>query len=269
MAGGEGPARRLRSPDVTAWALDLDGVVWRGSETVPGAPEAIDHLRRVGVPLAFVTNSAVRTPAEVAAKLAGHGIPDAEDLVVTSAMAAAHHLEPGERVVMIGSGGLRAAIEQRGAVVVDGPPEACAGADAAIVGLTHDLTYDDLTRAMTAIRSGARFIATNDDATFPDADRLLPGNGSIVAAVATASGATPVVAGKPHTTITDLVRAMLGADGVMVGDRPETDGLFARALGYRFGLVLTGVIGEDDLPVEPEPDVVALDLAALVEKLAP
>ncbi|MEL7209697.1 MAG: HAD hydrolase-like protein, partial [Actinomycetota bacterium] len=115
----------------------------------------------------------------------------------------------------------------------------------------------------------ARFVATNDDATFPDADRLLPGNGSIVAAVATAAGAVPTVAGKPHPTITDLVRNRLGPDGVMVGDRPETDGLFARALGYRFGLVLTGVITADDLPVEPTPDVVEHDLAALVAALAP
>ncbi|MEM9133781.1 MAG: HAD-IIA family hydrolase [Actinomycetota bacterium] len=247
---------------MTAWALDLDGVVWRGSETVPGAPEAIAHLRSVGAPLAFVTNSAVRTPAEVGEKLARHGIPDATELVVTSAVAAARLLEAGERVVMIGSRGLHAAIEEQGAeVVTDGP------ADAVIVGLTHELSYDDIARAMAAIRGGARFVATNDDATFPDADRLLPGNGSIVAAVATASGVEPVVAGKPHPTITDLVRDRLGTDGIMVGDRPETDGLFARALGYRFGLVLTGVITADDLPVEPDPDVIEPDLAALVEAL--
>lgn len=247
---------------MTAWALDLDGVVWRGSETVPGAPEAIAHLRDSGAALAFVTNSAVRTPTEVGEKLARHGIPDAADLVVTSAVAAAQLLEPGERVVMIGSRGLHAAIEGRGAeVVTDGP------ADAVIVGLTHELSYDDIARAMAAIRSGARFVATNDDATFPDADRLLPGNGSIVAAVATASGTQPVVAGKPHPTITELVRSRLGSDGIMVGDRPETDGLFARALGYRFGLVLTGVITPDDLPVEPTPDVIEPDLAALVEAL--
>ncbi len=249
---------------VTAWALDLDGVVWRGSETVPGAPEAVARLRERGVPLAFVTNSALRTPEEVGAKLAGHGIPDATDLVVTSAMAAAALVEPGERVVMIGDRGLRAAIESRGAEVVPEGP-----ADAVLVGLTHELSYDDLTRAMTALRAGARFVATNDDATFPDVGRLLPGNGAVVAAVATASGVEPVIAGKPHQVITAMVRERLGEDGIMVGDRPETDGLFARALGYRFGLVLTGVIGPDDLPVEPDPDEVADDLAALVSRLVP
>ena len=250
-----------------AWALDLDGVVWRGSETVPGAPEAIARLRDAGVALSFVTNSAVRSPADVGAKLARHGVPDAADLVVTSAMAAARHVEPGQRVVMIGSGGLRTAIAERGAEIIDGPVAASTQVDVVIVGLTHELGYDDLARAMTAIRNGARFVATNDDATFPDAGRLLPGNGAIVAAVATASGVAPEIAGKPHATIVDMVRSRLGADGVMVGDRPETDGLFAKALGFRFGLVLTGVVSEHDLPVDPEPDHVARDLAALVDTL--
>lgn len=248
---------------MTAWAIDLDGVVWRGSETVPGSPEAIDQLRRHGVPVAFVTNSALRTPAQVGEKLARHGIPDATDLVITSAMAAASLVEPGERVVVVGSEGITAAVADRGAnVVVDGP------ADCVLVGLSHTFGYDDITRAMHAIEAGARFIATNTDATFPDAGRFLPGAGSIVAAIATASGAEPVVAGKPHDTIVEFVHERLGTTGVMVGDRPETDGLFARALGYRFGLVLTGVVGPDDLPVEPEPDDVGDDLAALVEAIS-
>ena len=247
-----------------AWAIDLDGVVWRGPETVPGAPEAVARLRSAGCPLAFVTNSAVRTPAQVGAKLADHGIPDAESLVITSAVAAASLLSPDERVLMIGGDGVRAAVEGRGAHIVDTGP-----ADVVIVGLSSSFDYDDLNRAMTAIRAGARFVATNDDSTFPDADRLLPGNGALVAAVATASGVTPLVAGKPHDTISGLVRDRLGPEGIMVGDRPETDGAFATAVGYDFGLVLTGVTTEADLPVEPTPAVVAPDLATLVDRLLP
>ncbi|MDH3683815.1 MAG: HAD-IIA family hydrolase [Acidimicrobiia bacterium] len=246
-----------------AWAIDLDGVVWRGTETVPGSPEAILRLREAGCPLAFVTNSALRTPRQVADKLAHHGIPGAEPEVITSAMAAASLVEPGERVVVVGADGLTAALSERGAELVASGP-----ADAVVVGLTHDFDYDDLTRAMRALRDGARFVATNDDATFPVADQLLPGAGSIVAAVATASGAEPEVAGKPHATIAGFVRRQLGDDGIMVGDRPETDGLFARALGYRFGLVLTGVVSASDLPVQPEPDLVRPDLAALVAALS-
>ena len=227
---------------------------------MPGAPEAVARLRRSGCPVAFVTNSAVRTPAQVGAKLADHGIPDAADLVITSAMAAATLLEAGDKVVMIGSDGLRGAIEDHGATVIETGP-----ADAVIVGLSSAFSYDDLARAMEAIQSGARFIATNDDSTFPAADRLLPGNGAIVAAVATASGVDPVVAGKPHDTISAMVRDRLGPNGIMVGDRPETDGSFARAVGYQFGLVLTGVTTAADLPVTPEPDVVQPDLVTLVD----
>ncbi|MGF1599997.1 MAG: HAD-IIA family hydrolase [Acidimicrobiales bacterium] len=244
-----------------AWAIDLDGVVWRGSETVPGSPDAIARLRRAGAAVVFVTNSAVRTPDEVADELARHGIPDAAADVITSAAAAASLVEPGQRVIVVGSDGLRAAVTGRGAEVVATGP-----ADVVVVGLTDTFAYDDVARAMTAIRAGARFVATNDDATFPDAGRLLPGNGALVAAVATAGGRPPdIVAGKPHETIARFVRRRIGDDGIMVGDRPETDGLFARSLGYRFGLVLTGVVGPDDLPVDPEPDHVAPDLAALVD----
>ncbi|MCP3990684.1 MAG: HAD-IIA family hydrolase [Actinomycetia bacterium] len=243
-----------------AWAIDLDGVVWRGAETVPGAPEAVARLRRADCPIAFVTNSALRTPDQVGVKLADHGIPDATDLVITSAMAAASLIEEDEKVVMIGSDGLRGAIEDRKATVVEEGP-----ADAVIVGLSYSFDYADMTRAMEAIRGGARFIATNDDSTFPDADRLLPGNGAIVAAVATAAGVAPVIAGKPHETISATVRARLGTNGIMVGDRPETDGSFARTIGYQFGLVLTGVTSIADLPVSPSPDIVEPDLATLVD----
>jgi ribonucleotide monophosphatase NagD (HAD superfamily) len=118
--------------------------------------------------------------------------------------------------------------------------------------------------AATAVRRGARLIATNDDATYPTPDGPIPGGGSIVAAVAYASQATPTVAGKPHRAMADLVRALVGDSGTVVGDRPDTDGAFAIELGYRFALVLSGVTGKDDLPVTPAPDVVADSLATLV-----
>jgi 4-nitrophenyl phosphatase len=121
-----------------------------------------------------------------------------------------------------------------------------------------------MTRASVAIRRGARLVATNDDATYPTPDGPIPGGGAILASIVTASGAVPVVAGKPHRPITDLVRARLGPTGICVGDRPDTDGGFAVALGYRFGLVLSGVTGAADLPVTPPADVVAPDLRTLV-----
>lgn len=245
--------------------IDLDGVVWRGAATVPGAPEAVARLRAEGVPLAFVTNSAARSAAEVADKLAGHGIPDAEDFVISAAMAAAALVEPGERAVVIGSDGLKTALRERGAEVVDAVDHH--EGDVVVVGITPEFDYTRLTNAMRAVRGGARFIATNDDTTFPDAEGLLPGNGALVASLAAATGIDPEVAGKPHPPITSLVRDRLGPEGLVAGDRPETDGLFALALGYDFGLVLTGVTGPDDLPVTPEPRFVGADLLTLVHQI--
>ena len=213
--------------------------------------------------MAFVTNSAARSPAEVAEKLARHGIGDAEDLVVTSAMAAAAMVSRGVRAYVIGSAGLRAELQLRDVEIVGGG----APADVVVIGISADFDYQAMTDAMRGLRDGARFIATNDDSTFPDSDGLLPGNGAIVAAVATASEVHPEIAGKPHQPMAELVRARLGPNGIVVGDRPETDGLFARAMGYRFGLVLSGVTSSDDLPVEPAPELVADDLSQLVMKV--
>ena len=242
------------------WVIDLDGVVWRGADTVPGSPEAVVRLRELGHPVAFVTNSALRTSAQVAAKLDGHGIHDAESEVITSAMAAAELVKPGERVLCVGMDGVREALHNRGVDVVDGAP-----ADAVVVGITPDFNYDTITMAMRAVHGGARLIATNDDATYPDAGGLLPGNGALVAAIERATGVKSEVAGKPHAAMATLVQRQLGSRGVVVGDRPETDGLFARALGYDFILVLSGVVSRSDLPVEPAPVLVADDFLAAVE----
>jgi ribonucleotide monophosphatase NagD (HAD superfamily) len=120
---------------------------------------------------------------------------------------------------------------------------------------------------MVAIRNGARLLATNDDATYPTPDGPVPGGGAILASIVTSSGATPTIAGKPYAPICRLVTDAVGDAGVCVGDRPDTDGRFARALGYRFVLVLSGVTTRADLPVDPEPDAVYPDLAAAVEDL--
>lgn len=208
-----------------------------------------------------MTNNSFPRLHEVEEKLAAHGIP-ADGAVVTSSMAAASLVEPGERVLVCGGPGVVEAVERRGAEVVAAGP-----ADVVMVGFHRDFDWERMRVASSAVRNGARFIATNTDATYPTPDGPVPGGGAIVASVATAAGVQPEVAGKPHDAVANVVRERFGASGTMVGDRPETDGLFARVLGYRFALVLTGVTSEADLPVQPEPDQVAPSLAALVHDL--
>ena len=140
-------------------------------------------------------------------------------------------------------------------------------ADAVVVGWHRDFDYDGLTRAARAVMNGAQLIGTNDDATYPTPGGPIPGGGAILAAVATAAGVDPTIAGKPNAPIVELVRIRLGGqvDGsTVVGDRPSTDGRLAAALGVRFALVLSGVTKEGDLPVDPQPAEVAADLASLV-----
>jgi 4-nitrophenyl phosphatase len=242
------------------FALDLDGVVWLGDDPIPGAAEAIARLREAGEDVLFVTNLSSRPVREAEAKLARHGIP-AQGAVVTSAMAAAQLVEPGERVLLCAGPGVEQELVARGVDVVrDGE------ADAVVVGLHTDFDYESLRRAATAVRRGARLIGTNDDPTFPTSDGLLPGGGALLAAVAVASGVDPVVAGKPNQPMADLVRARLGPGGVVVGDRADTDGLLAQRLGYRFALVLSGSTHRAE-DADPPPDLVGPDLATVVDQL--
>jgi HAD superfamily hydrolase (TIGR01450 family) len=252
-----------------AVAVDLDGVVWRADVVIPGAPDALARLRAAGVEVVYVTNNAGPVLAEHEAKLATFGI-DAEGAVIASPQAAAALLTPGERVLVAGGPGVREAVEAAGALPVSydeaDEPDASPVA-AVVVGFHQDFDYRKMRIASGAVRAGARFVATNDDSTYPTATGLVPGNGAIVAGIAAAAGVRPTVAGKPHPAIAEVVRERCGPEGLVVGDRPDTDGRVAVAMGWRFGLVLSGVTGAADLPVEPRPDLVAVDLAALVEVL--
>jgi HAD superfamily hydrolase (TIGR01450 family) len=252
------------SEHATSWVLDLDGVVWLAGEPLPGAVDAVNALLAAGEDVAFVTNNSNPTVREHHANLAAIGI-DATGLVVSSAMAASRLINTGERVLLCAGPGAREAVEGAGAVPLEDTDDAV---DAVLVGLTRDFDYDVLRRAATAVRRGARFLATNDDATYPTRDGPIPGAGSILAAVERASGQRATVAGKPYAAMVDLLRERLGPNGTVVGDRPDTDGRLARAMGYRFALVLTGVTSSADFAagVEPAPDEVAADLAELVAR---
>lgn len=247
------------------WALDLDGVLWTGALAIPGSSAAVERLRNVGHEVVFVTNNSFSTIAEQEQKLAGFGI-DATGRVLNSAQAGASLIEPGERVFVLGGAGIREAVSHRGADLVTDLDSAPGSIDAVLVGLDWELTYQRLSLAVQAVLAGARFVATNTDSTYPTERGLLPGAGALVGAVQAATGVVPVVAGKPEWPLADLVRVRYGTEGIMVGDRADTDGAFARTLGYQFGLVFSGVTRPGDLPVDPVPDVTAADLAELVDR---
>ena len=263
-----------------AWALDLDGVVWRGTEGVPGSAEAVRLLQEAGERVLFVTNNSGRPVVDTEEKLAGLGI-DAMGGVVTSGMAAARLVSPGERVLGMCGPGCREELERVGVEVVRADLVEARRVDVVVVGFHEDFDYRGLTAGVQAVIGGARLLGTNDDVTFPAHDGLRPGAGSLLAAVVAATGATPELAGKPYVPMCDLVRELagepdafaVGADTsavghVMVGDRPDTDGRFARAMGWRWSLVLSGLIGAGDLPVDPDADTVHDDLLACVQDLS-
>ena len=165
--------------------------------------------------------------------------------VLTSAVAAAALVEPGERVLACGGAGVVEAITARGATVVAGDDPSGEHVDAVMVGLHRQFDYERMRIAATAVRRGARFIATNMDATFPTPDGPIPGAGAIVAAVATVAERSPVIAGKPHPPMAAAVETLLGGIPserlLVVGDRLDTDGAFAITLGCPFALVRSGV----------------------------
>jgi glycerol-1-phosphatase len=247
-----------------AWVIDLDGVVWLAGAPIAGSAWAIAELRRRGRRVLFATNNSSPTRAEHIAALSALGIPASPEDILSSAEAAASLLAPGQTAIGCAGPGVLEALATRGVRIRDQAP-----ADAVIVGYTRDFDYDRLAAASAAVRAGARLIGTNEDPTYPTAQGELPGAGALLAAVACAGGATPLVAGKPNGPMASFIRSRVGMVAVVVGDRPSTDGRLARRLGAQFALVLSGVTGSDAAArAEPAPDRVARRLEELVVALA-
>jgi HAD superfamily hydrolase (TIGR01450 family) len=250
--------------------LDLDGVVWLGDEAIPGSAEAIGRLRDAGERVMFFTNNSAPRIADHLAKLARMGIECGAEDFLTSAQAAAELVEPGARALVIGGPGIGEALLARGVTpITPGGPGVIGGGvvDAVVVGFDRSFDFERLAAATTAVLAGARLIATNQDPTYPSPSGPLPGAGSFAAAVAYASGTSPVAAGKPEEPAARLLAARASGIDVAIGDRPSTDGAFARRLGARFGLVLTGVTLHGHGALDPSPDLEADDLLALVNLL--
>ena len=247
------------------WMCDLDGVLWLGPRQIPGSAGAIDRLRRAGVRVTFFTNNSFACRVDQHKKFAEFGIEVDDADLFTSAEAAVSLIDPAERAYVLGGAGIVEALGHRGVEIVDGSDPTAV--DVVIVGLDYDLSFERLTLAVRACFAGARLVGTNDDATYPTPDGPLPGGGSMLAAVAYAAGVSPTVAGKPNEPAAALVRDRLGHVDLMVGDRPETDGAFAVAIGAPFALVRSGVTPPGGEPKLPRAQYDAADLATLVAQL--
>jgi glycerol-1-phosphatase len=250
--------------------LDLDGVVYIGGTPIPGAPEALQKAKRSGMRLAYVTNNASRTPAAVAALLSGMNVPAGPADVVTSAHAAARlladKLPRGARVLVIGAMALRLAVRERGLV----PVSTASDQPLAVVqGYGPGIGYPTLAEGGLAVRAGALFVGTNADSTLPGPRGIQPGNGSLLQVIAYATGAAPVIAGKPEPPLHRESVIRTGArNPLVVGDRLDTDIEAAHRAGADSLLVLTGVTRPADVVLaqtSQRPTYIAETLDALLQ----
>ena len=249
---------------------DLDGVVYAGPHAIPGAPEALQGLEAAGVKLAYITNNASRSSATVAEHLRELGAPATAGNVFGSAQAGAELLAglvpAGSTVLVTGSATLREQVRAQGLEPVSSADDNPA---AVIQGFDPGLGWKDLAEAAFAVAAGAVWVATNTDLSIPQARGIAPGNGTLVAAVASATGQRPVVAGKPEAPLFTTAARHLGVDRpLVVGDRLDTDILGGTNAGYATALVLTGV----DSPASAlaartteRPDFLIPNLGALYE----
>jgi len=259
---------KLRS--IKSFIIDMDGVLYRGQEALPGAQEFLTHLQEQSVPFILATNNSTRTPGQYVAKLRSMGIEVNEDHILTSAQATALYLSQvapsTARVYVIGEDGLMSAVKEQGFIMTDKE------VDFVVVGLDFQLTYDKLKIATLAIRAGASFIGTNPDTTLPTEGGLIPGSGAILAVLEAAAGVSPLIIGKPQPFLLRLAMEKLGVAPdctAIIGDRLETDILGGREVGLITVLVLTGISDREELETSLfQPDLVFEDVGRFCQAWA-
>jgi len=244
---------------------DMDGVLWRGREPMPGLIEFFKFLRQRDIRFVCATNNASTSAERLAERLQGWGADVRPEEIVTSSTATADYLEAilprGTRLYVIGMEGLRVALEQKGFVLAE------EDVAAVVVGIDWNVTYNHFKRAALNIRAGAKFIGTNGDRTFPNPEGIVPGNGALLALIETATDVKPFVIGKPSPTLYQMALKRLGAveaQTLVLGDRMETDILGAVLLGLKSALVLSGVTTREQLAASDyQPDWVFDNIADL------
>ena len=247
--------------------IDMDGVIYRGTELIPGAAEFIAELRRLRIPFMFLTNNSQRTRRDVAMKLSRMGVPVEERHIFTCAMATARFLasqKPRGTAFVIGEGGLLNALHLNGYAVVDKSP------DYVVVGEGRTLSFEMLEQAVQMVLDGAKLIATNLDPNCPTVAGTRPGCGAIVSLIEKATGVQAFSVGKPSPVMMRQARKELGmatSETIMIGDTMETDILGGVSMGYRTVLVQTGSTKSADLPrYAYRPDLVLDSIEQLCDE---
>jgi 4-nitrophenyl phosphatase len=269
----QGDNARLRMQAAKAFVFDMDGVLYLGNQVLPGVNDILNALTIRGLKYVLATNNSTATPSLYVEKLAGMGIEVPEESILTSSMATrdflVSELPANAGIYVVGSQALRSQLftDTTFEPVQFGERDP----DAVVVGLDVGFTYEKLRLATAAIRAGAKFVATNADATLPTEHGLVPGCGSIVAAIAAASGTMPIVIGKPEPLLIQMAVRHLGlgsAEAVVIGDRLDTDIIAGNRAGLLTVLVLTGVSKREEIPTSSVlPDLVFNDLPALLDAL--
>ncbi|EMI42081.1 HAD-IIA family hydrolase [Rhodopirellula sp. SWK7] len=253
----------------TGLLIDMDGVIYRGSQLIPGADRFIQALKRERIPFMFLTNNSQRTRRDVATKLERMGIKVGEKHIFTCAIATAQYLasrKPSGTAYVIGEGGLLHALHRHGYSIVDHSP------DFVVVGEGRTITLDTLERAVNMIMDGAKLIATNLDPNCPTINGTRPGCGATVAYLEAVTGIKAFGVGKPSPIMMRAARKELGlatSQTVMVGDTMDTDILGGVQMGYRTVLTLTGTTKAEDLDKYAfGPDVVIDSIADMEDPLS-
>lgn len=264
---------------INALIIDMDGVLWHGSEALPGLHEFFDTIRQRQLPFILATNNASLTPEQYIDKLGNMGVGVERSEILTSGMATAQYLSErydpaATRVFVIGENGARQPLLEQGFVLTDqadDAPPAKSGADIVVSGLDKKLSWHKLATAALDIRSGARFVGTNGDPTLPTEHGFAPGNGATLAALEAATGVKPTLIGKPEPTMYRQAMAILGTtatETIAIGDRLDTDILGAVRAGMRSLLVLSGISSKQDLAaVEYQPTWVMPDIRNVTEMI--
>ena len=251
---------------ITSWLTDMDGVLVHEGKALDGAAELIKQWQDASTPFLVLTNNSIYTPRDLSARLRAGGLDVPEDRIWTSALATADFLKsqnPRGTAYVIGESGLTQALHDVGYVQTDVDP------DYVVLGETRNFSFENLTKAIRLINAGARFIATNPDATGPSAEGVLPATGAVAALITKATGKDPYIVGKPNPMMFRSAMRKIDAHSQstgMIGDRMDTDVVAGIEAGLHTVLVLTGIADEAEIQRYPfRPTEILMSVADLVK----